>query len=232
MQNDQIKRVRIDSLSLNLTNILATFFIVLFLSCFVAQGINAEQVLLTDNFTTDQSLNSSLWQTNGPYGSLLCNAIRSVIAVPSFALVNTEPSFSSAGMRINSVNNPYQMSSLETVSSFATPISVQVEVSATQSGGTAFAMWIDNIDKHTIVGFSGVLNPNAPKYGIWSDHTGVFGVNLLASSPQLNTIYQLTISVNAAGDNTLSVSANGQTLGSVSEQSARRGSIENYFGAI
>ena len=113
-----IKRVRIDRLSLKLTNILATLLIVLFLSCFVAQGVNAEQVLLTDNFTTDQSLNSSLWQTNGVYGSLLCNAIRSAIAVPSFALVNTDPSFSSAGMCINSVNNPYQMSSLETVRFF------------------------------------------------------------------------------------------------------------------
>jgi MFS family permease len=226
MLNTPIKQVRIDRLSLKLTNILVTFFIVLFLSCFVAQGVNAEQILLTDNFTTDQSLNSSLWQTNGPYGSLLCNAIRSVIAVPSFALVNTDPSFSNSGMCINSVNNPYQMSSLETVSSFSTPITVQVQVAATQSGGTAFAMWIDNVDKHTIVGFSGVLNPNAPKYGIWSDHTGLFGVNLIASSPQLNTIYQLTISINAAGDNTLSVSSNGQTLGSVSEQSLGVGSLK------
>ena len=199
--------------------------IVLFLLCCVPKGVNAEQVLLNDNFSTDQSLNTSLWQANGVYGSLLCNAIRSAIAVPSFALVNTDPSFSSAGMCINSVNNSYQMSSLETVSSFSTPITVQAQVAATQSGGAAFSMWIDNIDKHTIVGFSGVLNPNAPKYGIWSDHTGVFGVNLLASSPQLNTVYQLTISINSAGDNTLSVSANGQTLGSVSEQSLGEGSL-------
>lgn len=186
----------------------------------------AEQTLLNDNFTTDNSLNSNLWQTNGPVGTAIFAGAKSAVDAGYggnlFTLVDPNPSFSSQGMCISSINEPFRMTTLESVNFFSAPLTLQATVKATQGGGVAFCMWLAG-NGASLGGFDGVLNANAAYYGIWSDHNDQWWGKLIYSSPQLSTDYQLTIRITDTGEISLTVSSNGQTIGSVSDQSIGTG---------
>jgi predicted MFS family arabinose efflux permease len=191
------------------------------LSFFVAivPKVAAQQTVLNDNFTTDSTLNTSLWAKNGPSGTqFFTHVSNNVVNLggSSLSLIDPNPTFSTQGMGINSINGPWTLTTIESVNAFTVPLTVQASVMATQSGGAAFCLWLRNDQQQIIVGFDGDLNSGAPMYGIWNDFSPNFWVTSLNSSPHLNTVYQLTISVNSGGDASVSLSANGQNLGSVS----------------
>jgi MFS transporter, DHA1 family, multidrug resistance protein len=192
---------------------------------FVLPNATADQTLLNDNFTADNGLNPSLWQSNGPTGTAIFSGIKQAVdsgyGNDYFSLIDPSPTFSSQGMQISSVNQPFRMTTIESVNSFSAPLTLQASVFATQSGGCAFCLWIAN-DKD-FYGIDCALNPSATYYGIWSCNsardTNQMWSKLISSYPATNVIYQLTISVNSASSITLSVSSNGQTLGSQTELS-------------
>jgi predicted MFS family arabinose efflux permease len=187
---------------------------------------NAQQTLFNDNFSVDSSLNSGIWMKNGPSGTEYFERLKIgllLAGVPSFDLVDPNPTFSSSGMSISSIDGPWKMTTIESINTFSAPIALQVSVSASKGGGAAFCMWLRDDPQHAAVGLCGVLNPEAPDYGIWSFRNSRLYNQRLLSSPQLNTVYQLTITVNSAGEISLSLSSNGQSLGSVSEQSIGTG---------
>jgi predicted MFS family arabinose efflux permease len=200
----------------------------LFISSFAlfAPKVKAEQTIVNDDFTSDSFLNLGIWQKNGPTGVDFYEHVSSTVlaaGAPYLILVDPNPTFSGSGMSINSIDGSGKICTIESVNSFSAPLTLQGSVMATKSGGAAFCMWLRNDALPGAVGFNGVLNSSAPNYGVWSDHRGQWWVQRMHSSPQLNTIYQLTITVNTAGDITLSLSSNGQTLSTVSEQSIGTG---------
>jgi MFS transporter, DHA1 family, multidrug resistance protein len=186
--------------------------------------VNAEQTILNDNFTTDSTLDSSIWKINGPVGTNVFAGVKNEVDAgyggSYFVLIDPRPSFSNQGMLINSVNEPFTMATIESINYFSAPLTLQASVMATQSGGAPFCMWL--VTDQNLVGFDGDLTPGAKYYGIWSDYTK-FWNKLISSYPQLNAIYQLTAIVDSSGGITLTVNLNGQTIGSVSEQSIGTG---------
>jgi MFS family permease len=141
----------------------------------------------------------------------------------SMNLVDPNPTFSSSGMCISSVDGPWKMTTIESANTFSLPLTLQAVVKVTQGGGGAFTLWLRNEDVQRSVGFDGVFNVDAPNYGIWSDYRGNAWYHRIYSSPQLNTEYQLKITVDASGEFSLTLSSNGQTLGSVIETTVGTG---------
>jgi predicted MFS family arabinose efflux permease len=189
--------------------------------------------MLNDNFTLDGSLNSNVWQKNGASGTVIFEAWQNAeigLGGPYCTLEDPNPTFSTSGMSISSANTPYTMTTIESTGAFYAPFTLQASVSATQGGATPFCMWLRNYELPGVRGFSGVLNANAPNYGIWTDGHGQFWVKRLLDSPTLNTIYQLTITVSAVGEISLSLSAEGQNLGSVLETSIGTGPFKIILG--
>ena len=200
----------------------------------VARGAS-NSPLLQDDFTQDTSLNSSLWQINGPVGSLVG---------PDDAGVNQillAPAFSPAGMTIAQINGSQEYGTIESIADFTPPFTVTGIVEGIISNGHTFGLAISTQDASTGVLVYGNVNstncsslgncgdpntcgnpanpsipPNQCYYGLdvkvgqagkWSH------VAKLYLTPSVNVTYTLQISVNAAGDAQYSASQAGQVLG-------------------
>ncbi len=217
-------------MKLKLTIVAMLLFFILFTS-FISTIPNVaaqDQTLFNDDFTKDKSLDPNLWVKNGQLGYYVYHAVESVIlnsGGPYFTLVDSTPTFSTAGMGINAANELFTMTTIESTNTFSAPFTLHASVSASQGGGAAFAIWLNGQ-----VGFSGILNPTAPKYGIWGDHPGKWFNEKIVASPQLNTVYDLTITVDSSGIPTLTVASGGQNLGSVVEQTLGTGSLKILIG--
>jgi MFS family permease len=188
-------------------------------------NVNGQQTLLSDNFTSDTSLNPELWLANGPSGTDFFQNVRTktIQAGGMLYLVNPNQTFSTEGMVINRVTGPWLMTTIESAKNYSAPLTMRASVTATLGGGAPFCIWLRNDDLPGAVGFNGVLNTSAPNYGIWSDHRGQWNVQRMVPAPQLNIIYDLTITVTSNGEISLSVASNGQTLSTVSEDSIGTG---------
>lgn len=174
---------------------------------------------LSDTFTSDTSLNTNLWEINGPVGT----AFNSVLGSPPGTLVNPTLIFSNTnGMGVSGVSGTYQTDTIQSVQSFSAPFTVQSTVMGTQSVGDAFLLAITTADASQGIDIAGNLNSgNAPYYGINYDvpSGGVWNTQgKLFSSPSLNTEYSLSISVSSSGLATETVSSNGQQLGTATYQ--------------
>jgi hypothetical protein len=177
---------------------------------------------LYDDFTKDTSLNTGLWQVNGPASSALGQSF----GILGQAIVNPTLTFTSNGMRISGVSSTWTATTIQSTQTFAPPFTAQAYVMATESNGNPFTFAIASSDSGYTnrVSISGNLDPkNDGYYGIWyataSDWSSNFegpSSNNIVAAPNLNTWYLLTISVDASGTATLTVSQQGQVLGSTS----------------
>jgi MFS family permease len=179
---------------------------------FAVPLVGAQQTIFSDDFTKDKSLDANVWVRNGNLGYNVYKAVESAVLSgggPYLTLVDSTPAFSSSGMSISAANEQFTMTTVESVYSFSAPFVLRANVSASQGGGAAFAIWLNGQ-----VGFSACLNPTGSKYGIWCDNPGKWFSEKLVASPKLNTIYDLSISVDSSGLPTLTVNSGGLTLGS------------------
>ncbi len=178
---------------------------------------------LFDNFTTDSSLNPFLWEVNGPVGLKVADAWQSQDGGNPVTVVDPTLSFSSSnGMSVSGVSNYYQISTIQSVQSFSGPFTLQASAKAAASHDNPFALWICTADGNHGVGIDGNLGVHNGWYGIWESRDTGKGWSVenstLYSSPQPDTIYQLSISVDGSGTASLTVRSGGQVLGSASVQ--------------
>jgi len=196
--------------------------------------------LLYDDFTHDASLNGSLWQVNGPVGS---------VSGPDdvgFNIIPLAPSFSSRGMEIAQINDSQEVGTIESIQSFAPPFTAVATVVGTVSNGHTFGLAVSSANASSGVLVYGNLNPtNCSHLGDCGDPsvcgTSTNGtqpgqcyygmdakvgrgggswqhVAKLYLTPSVNITYTLQISVDAAGNAQFGVSQGGQLLGSSSAQ--------------
>ena len=111
--------------------------------------------LLSDDFTTDTTLNTNLWQVNGTVGLAFASN-----NCPGCTNVTLHPSFSSAGMEIAAANGSNEIGTIQSVQSFAPPFTVTVQVKGTVSDGHPFVFGIANSNASVGVQITGNLNPN------------------------------------------------------------------------
>lgn len=198
--------------------------------------------LLSDDFEHDTSLNTSLWQINGPVGTQFA-----ANNCPSCALIPLNPSFSSAGMEIADADANSVIGTIQSTASFVPPFTVTALVEGTVSNGHTFVFGISsaagtagvqvtgNLDPRDCSSESNCGNPatcgNSANpsiasgqcfYGIY-DRFGSNGGNWKKSpplnySPSLDVVYTLGISVDSSGNAQWNVSQGGEVLGSSSGQ--------------
>jgi hypothetical protein len=194
---------------------------ILCLSMFGVLLPKAQGTALSDDFTSDTSLNTSLWQINGPVGTAVANAWQSQDGGYAVSIINPTLTFSSAtGMGISGVSSNFQISTIQSLSSFSAPFTLQASVMSTLAYADSFALWISSSDGNHGVGIDGNLGTGSGYYGIWESIAQGAGWSventMMYSSPQLNTVYQLSINVDTGGTASLAISSNGQTLGTAS----------------
>jgi len=206
-----------------------------------SQAVSGSTTLLHDDFTHDTSLNATIWQVNGPVGSVVGPDDAGV------SLVTLVPSFSSNGMEIAQVNASQEVGTIQSVENFTPPFTATAVVEGTVSNGHTFGFAVSSANASSGVLVYGNLNPtncsnlgdcgdpavcgnsansNTPPnqcyYGIdakvgkgsgsWSH------VAKLYLTPSVDVIYTLQISVDASGNAGFSVSQGGQLLGQSTAQ--------------
>ena len=200
-----------------------------------ASGAQANS-LLYDDFTHDTSLNASIWQINGPVGSVF--GPHEV----GFTIIPLEPAFSSKGMEIAQANTSEVVGTIQSIQNFTPPFTVTALVEGTVSNGHTFGFAITSANASSGVDIWGNLNPtNCSHLGDCGDTTvcgisansaippnqcyygidgrsaqsgGAWGSKSnLYATPSVNVTYSLQISVDASGNARFSVSQGGQLLG-------------------
>ena len=197
--------------------------------------------LLHDDFTHDTSLNASLWQINGPVGSVFGP---DEVGANMITLV---PTFSSSGMMIDQINESQEEGTIQSNANFTPPFTATATVEGTVSNGHTFGFAMSSADATSGVTVYGNLNPlNCSHLGDCGDLStcgisanssippnqcfygidGKVGTNgsswthttKLYRTPSVNVVYTLQISVDASGNAWYAVSQGSQVLGAVSEQ--------------
>jgi len=191
--------------------------------------------LLYDDFTHDTSLNSSLWQINGPVGTVF-----GPMDV-GFNIITLVPTFSSAGMEIAQINQSQEVGTIQSVQNFTPPFTASATVEGSVSNGHTFGFAITTANASRGVLMYGNLNPtNCSHLGDCND-TSVCGIPAnsaippnqcyygmdakvgngtawphhakLYPTPSTNVTYTLEISVDASGSAQYIISLGGQVLG-------------------
>lgn len=161
----------------------------------VAQG----STLLVDNFTKDCRLNTNLWTTN----SAFLDALAAASSSPPASFVSPELSFGRrSGMRMAGPTEDYQTTGVQSLRTFKPPFTLTAYVTGTEATADFFEIFLANSDLTQFVTVTADVNPvydgmwaDSPNYGIWQLGTQ-FSPPI---PPALNTIYQVTIKVDAQG---------------------------------
>lgn len=202
----------------------------------------AQPTGLSDDFAYDTALNASLWQINGPVALNFSGD-----NCPACSVIPLTPSFSSAGMEIADADANSVIGAIQSVESFAPPITVTALVKGIVSNGHPFVFGISSQDSSSGVQVTGNLNPhdcsaenncgnpstcgtpvnasitpNQCFYGIYA-RAGSNGGNWKKSppldlTPAVELVYTLTIAVDGSGNAQFNVSAGGQLLGHSTDQ--------------
>jgi hypothetical protein len=168
---------------------------------------------LSDDFTTDGSLNTTLWTTASSQLSGLATNFNSTLITPIL-------SFSGTGMKVSGVNASNRLAGVQSRVTFQPPFTLTATVTSTEAHGNAFELFLVRADQAQWLNVAGNLNPgNGPYFGVWVnyDNSGLPYLSLgnnLYSDPNTNSPYtlQLFVERNGLAAVTLS-SSNGATLG-------------------
>lgn len=197
----------------------------------------------SDDFTRDTSLNTTLWQVNGPVGSAFAG-----VNCPGCTIVPIAPGFSPLGMEVAAANGSSEIGTIQSTQAIAPPFTVSVLVEGTISDGHPFVFGISTADATSGVQITGNLNPNdcsAEKncgdpttcgtppvnstigagqcfYGIYA-RVGSGSGNWVKTpsldlTPSVGVVYTLQISVDTSGTTQYNVSQGGVVLGQSSAQ--------------
>ena len=196
---------------------------------------------LHDDFTRDTSLNTTLWQVNGPVGMNV--GAYDIALSTNITLV---PTFTSLGMGIAQANRSFEAGTIQSVASFAPPFTLTAVVEGTASNGHTFGLAIASAGAASGLLVYGNVNPaNCSHLGDCGDpavcgtpvnssipaNQCYYGIDVkvangtawpsaakLYLTPNLNVFYTLQISVDASGSAVYSISQGGETLGQSTTQ--------------
>jgi hypothetical protein len=190
---------------------------------------------LVDVFTSDASLNPSVWLLQTPLLQSLAQWNASAPMPPMLA-------FSPAGMQMSGVNGPGQFTGVQSAGVFMAPFTLTTTVSGLAPEGIPFQVYLVSPDlrqfltvaghlggmgrPHEIIGvrtpFGGFRVPSggpSPEYGIWANWTGsgqpisALG-NKIYPEPIPSAPYTISLTVDPSGMGSVSVQdAAGVTLG-------------------
>jgi hypothetical protein len=177
---------------------------------------------LVDVFTSDASLNPSVWLMQTPLVQSLAQWNTSAPMPPMLA-------FSPAGMQMSGVNGPGQFTGIQSVGAFMAPFTMTSTVSGLAAEGVAFDVYLVSPDLRqwlSVAGhlggmgggprgglgirspFGGVRIPfgrePSPDYGIWANYTGsaqpisALG-NKIYPAPVPGVPYTITMTIGADG---------------------------------
>jgi hypothetical protein len=191
---------------------------------------------LHDDFTHDTTLNTTLWQVNGPVGM---NVGAYDIALPTN--ITLVPTFSSVGMEIAQATMSFEAGTIQSVASFTPPFTLTAVVEGTASNGHTFGLAIASAGATSGVLVYGNVNPtNCSHLGDCGDpavcgtplnssvpaNQCYYGIDVkvangtawphaakLYLTPDLNVFYTLQISVDSSGSAQYSIGQGGQSLG-------------------
>lgn len=170
-----------------------------------------------DNFTKDSQLNSSLWVVNGKALSTAETNFPSDPANPPAAIIIPYLNFSGTrGMGMTGVNSTFEAGGIQSVSSFSHAFTAEASVFATEAHANPFTFGITNMNGTQGIAIMGNVNStNEPYYGlqiaspVYSSYGWGWQPKPLLSSPSLDQIYILSISMDLEGYATVGVGING-----------------------
>lgn len=125
------------------------------------------QTLLTDTFSEDSALNTSLWSSNT---TLLLGIAEYTGFFTNATYEQPVLSFSNLGMSMSGANNYYEFTGIQSNTALTPPFTVQTTVEATVDYACAFQFYVISGDQSESVFFTANLAPASGFYG--------FGVNL------------------------------------------------------
>ena len=120
------------------------------------------QTLLADAFTTDTSLNASLWST----GTTLLQQIAEYTGSLTAAYEQPVLAFSNLGMSMSGTNSYYQFTGVQSNMTMAPPFTFQTTVETTVDYGSAIQAYLVSGDRSQAVFFSANLAPASGFYGM------------------------------------------------------------------
>ncbi len=164
----------------------------------------AQAQLLSDTFTNDSALKTSLWTEQS---SLLTNLTNdfSPLVPPVLA-------FGPSGMQMSGVTNIYEFTGIQSVSNFTPPFTLTAVVNGEVAAGCPFVILLVNSNLTQWLSVQGNVSvSNSGYYGLWVNYTGsgnslgYRGVPLFAS-PSTNVWYTFQFGVGSDGNGSVSVS--------------------------
>ena len=178
-----------------------------------AQGASGN-LLLSDDFSWDSSLNRDLWAVNTPLVGWLANT--SIPSIP-MRLVALRLDFSGGGMTVSGVSAIRQFAGIQSRQEFTPPFTVEATVMGVAAFANPFALYLVSPDTGQFLNLFGNLNPdNGQPYKIGVNLRGQQAPQVLDAHPKVNQWYTLTIAVNASGNAAASVvDEAGHTIGRV-----------------
>lgn len=183
-------------------------------------------VMLSDNFAQDRSLNDSLWITDTPLLKRLYGG--------SPTWIEPQIRFSNLGMAMSGLFGTNQVTGFQSRQSLTPPFTARVTVEGTVSNGFPFVFGVTSGNTKLLV--AGDLNSNdanecaasGQNYGVivypaFAGNVGqpaniVNGGILLASAPKVNVWYTIVIRIDAGGNTDVVIEdRTGAVLGTVSQ---------------
>lgn len=168
---------------------------------------------LSDDFTADSSLNSTLWTNSS-------GLLKSLAAKFNSSLVTPTLNFGMGGITVSGVNHSNELAGVQSLGTFQPPFTVTTTVTADEAHGNAYELFLVSPDLTQWINVAGNLNPgNGSFFGVWVnyDNSGITFVNLgetLYSDPSTNSQYTLQIYVENTGVTAVSLfSSSGELLG-------------------
>ena len=163
----------------------------------IAMPTPSSQTLLTDTFTADSSLNTSLWSANTNFLETLAadtGPTPSTYEQPVLA-------FNGSGMSMSGTDGLYQFTGIQSNTSFTPPFTVQTTVEGTVDYGVAFEPFVISGDLSQYVSLSANLAPDSGYYGM-NLNTGALsndGSGTTLYDGTVNTWYTVTFKFDGNG---------------------------------
>ena len=180
-------------------------------------AVSNSTTLLSDNFTQDSSLNTTLFEINGPAATA---ALSNFDTSPTATIVTPTITFSpSLGLGLGGASGTYEGGGIQTTKSFSGPFTVTATGLVTSVNAAPLEMAITSANGGRGLAIDGGYDAFYSASGFFftepsgpNTHWNFF--REATSTPlTLSTPYTLTISVNASDVATASVSAGGNVLG-------------------
>lgn len=177
----------------------------------------AAVVPLSDNFTKDSELNANLWTTDSAFLRAIANA--SDVPPPTFVPPTLVFGGKSGGMQMSGPDKNYEATGVQSLSTFAPPFGVLMQVTPTSGAANAFEVFLASDDLSQFV----TVSCNIDSGDIWANAPNVtllwhFGEEF--SPPvqaQFGTLYKIAVHVSASGEASIKIrDRQGVVLGAVS----------------